>query len=479
MPKAIDTRFCMKKDFAVNVLFCVALLVLFCCAGANITIPGLTPEVDLEVAVQEFHAWFDANYKIKRQVKLTVAGDGMRLGVVATQDIPAESLYLSIPMNIIIYDDTIFRTPLVGPAIQRVLKRVSSLQRFQPQQLALNLFLTHERFVAQRKSFFHPYIQLIPSEHDVPEFYSNDDLALLKGTLIPSKVQSQRRRHREDYNALVAALRSEQSVFPLHTFSYENYAWAQGILNTRMIWWDGVPHLVPLLDMINCRQGPNPYRVHSTKRGMSNRADTLAPWAFHAGDQVFENYGQPNPTYFLWHGFAMEPNVHDCAQVSPGSSFWTKASQEHQRIAQRLQLVKSEFCVRPEASKWEDFLILARVVVMTESDATRLNAPPRNLVSRVNEGKALTLVKKSIEATLATMISEQEIEDIVSPKPSDDDTNGTVPFRKRMIQIFLKTQRKLLVTTAAAIETRIAPLRRKKGSESPKSKTALSDNGEL
>ena len=30
-----------------------------------------------------------------------------------------------------------------------------------------------------------------------------------------------------------------------------------GILGSRMIWWEGQPHLVPLLDMVNCAQLPS------------------------------------------------------------------------------------------------------------------------------------------------------------------------------------------------------------------------------
>ncbi|CUF24878.1 membrane-associated protein, putative [Bodo saltans] len=428
----------------------------------------LDENFDLHEAVRVFDEWFDAHYKLKRSVKLAVAGEGMRLGVVATQRIAADSLYLSIPLNIIIYDNTIFSTNGIGVALQKVLKLVPS--SFQKQQLALNLFLTHQRFVAGNRSFFHPYIQLLPSEHDVPEFYNDDDLALLKGTQIPSKARAERSRHRKEYEALVTVLRNFANVFPLHTFSYENYVWAQGILNTRMIWWDGVPHLVPLLDMINCRQGPKGHRVHSTKRGASNRADTYAPWEFQSGDQVFENYGQPNPTYFLWHGFAMEPNMHDCAQVVPSPvSFWSKATRVHQEAVQRLQLSRPEFCVRPDASKLEEFLTLARVVSMSENDAKLLKAPPTKFVSRVNEGKALTLVKKSVEAHLNAMKNESDIMAITDSLET--------PFRRKMIQLFLRGQRAILSETVDALEKRIAPLRRKKPQSSiePSSESGNSD----
>jgi len=33
---------------------------------------------------------------------------------------------------------------------------------------------------------------------------------------------------------------------------------------------------------------------------------------FVKGEQVFENYGQPNHVYFLYHGFSIRNNSHDC-----------------------------------------------------------------------------------------------------------------------------------------------------------------------
>lgn len=423
----------------------------------NNPVPALIPDVvNLTEAVEQFHNWFDAGYGQRRKVGLVIAGSGMRLGVVALERIPAESLYLSIPLKLCIYDDTVFKTPVVGPSIQRIIRRSSS--RFQPQQLALNLFLIHQRFLAQERSFFASYIRLIPDSHDVPEFYTDAELGLLSGTLIPSKAKAQRIRHREEYAALRELILSEANVFPLHTFTFDNYVWAQGILNTRMIWWDGVPHLVPMLDMINCRQGTNPHRVHSTKRGVSGRADTLAPWTFEAGDQIFENYGQPNPTYFLYHGFTMDPNIHDCVQISTLASGRIGAAQK--AAASRFQLTRQEYCITDEFAKWRELLSLARIFVMSDAEVKKLKTPPVEFVSRVNEGKALTLLKKTLNQTLHDIPSEDRFS-LIYPD------QNTMTFRSQMLRSFVRTQRAILERTISAIEKRIAPLRRSKANVAP------------
>ncbi len=33
------------------------------------------------------------------------------------------------------------------------------------------------------------------------------------------------------------------------------------------------------------------------------------------GEQLFENYGQPNHIYFMYHGFVLPDNSHDCAHL--------------------------------------------------------------------------------------------------------------------------------------------------------------------
>ena len=54
--------------------------------------------------------------------------------------------------------------------------------------------------------------------------------------------------------------------------------------------------------------------VHKTTLDESNNAITRAAKAFKKGEQIFENYGQPNHIYFMYHGFTLgENNTHDCA----------------------------------------------------------------------------------------------------------------------------------------------------------------------
>jgi len=140
----------------------------------------------------------------------------------------------------------------------------------------------------------------------------------------------------------------------------EDYGWALDVVESRAIWWVDSngrqqPHLVPLLDMINHAEGVGSSadrgaarftttttattvtllragtdsdasdsdrklvndmilaRPHQTKLDASGTfADTAAARPYAEGEQVFENYAQPNHQFFRYHGFSVVNNTQDC-----------------------------------------------------------------------------------------------------------------------------------------------------------------------
>ena len=86
---------------------------------------------------------------------------------------------------------------------------------------------------------------------------------------------------------------------------------------------------------MNCRQGKAGAPVHATREQRdsdgSRWAVTLSPSGLFPGEQVFEDYGQPNHIYFMYHGFSLgsgsdsdsdsdsnsefSGNRHDCARL--------------------------------------------------------------------------------------------------------------------------------------------------------------------
>eukprot|EP01064_Diplonema_japonicum_P029434 TRINITY_DN4771_c1_g1_i1.p1 TRINITY_DN4771_c1_g1~~TRINITY_DN4771_c1_g1_i1.p1 ORF type:complete len:408 (+),score=76.16 TRINITY_DN4771_c1_g1_i1:73-1296(+) len=251
-----------------------------------------------------FNAWFKENYeKDGEKLKLEVRGaqeTGGAWGVYATQKIREGELYLKIPKKLLL---SVQNMKEMDPGLYKATANVQESTR-------LIIFLLSEKFVKGKNSFYHPYINTIPTVMDTPHFYSKSEFSELKGTDIEDKTIEDTRQWRNTFRTL----KRKDFFLPIDV-TWEMFEWAQSIYNTRSIWVGGRPNFVPFLDMVNCKEGPDPNKIHTTK-DMSGFANTYAAWSFSSGEQVFENYGQRNYIYFLHHGFALEENSQDCVDVS-------------------------------------------------------------------------------------------------------------------------------------------------------------------
>lgn len=281
-------------------------------------------EQSLACAVAVFNAWLSGQDLPIAKLKAQVV-PGMRIGAVATENIAPEELYLSVPLRIIMDSHSARRSsPLLNSGIFQKASRLREADFF-----VLLFHLMYEYEVLGDKSFYWPYLRLLPQLWEIkpPCEYDESEMKLLEGSDVHSSIM----RYRNEVQRHWRIVRGEgdngfgDEVAKLFNnkvngsggLSEETFRWAHYVLNSRSIWWNGMRHLVPLLDLINCKEGPeNPERVHATRLDDAGKnADTLAPWAFKKGEQVFENYGQPNHIYFQYHGFVIDENTHDCVSV--------------------------------------------------------------------------------------------------------------------------------------------------------------------
>jgi histone-lysine N-methyltransferase SETD3 len=328
--------------------------------------PSADVDAQLEFEIQEFNVWFQeaistaagtsSDSKALSHVVAAVI-PGYRIGTIASQDILAEDIYLGVPGSIIMDADKaasdftenaevsingdIGVNP--GPFNKGVGELIASLQVKYKKRDAFHellFYLLSETFLKREQSKYYPYIRLLPSPQqlDNPLLWDSETV---QSRLKPSKSMV---RSILDYHEKVAStyafLRNISDIVEFFVsgranksnssdiFTFENYRWANAILDSRSIWWQGQRHLVPMLDFVNCKEGPeNPSRVHSTTTASTGRgsdvAITKAPWAFKRGEQVFENYGQPNHIYYMYHGFVLQNvpdkgiigNSHDCLHM--------------------------------------------------------------------------------------------------------------------------------------------------------------------
>eukprot|EP00945_MAST-04E_sp_MAST-4E-sp1_P002179 g2179.t1 len=279
----------------------------------------LTPEEEFasdEKKAKEFNDWFAKFNAPVNKIK-AAAVPGMRIGTITTEHVKAEEVYLGVPVESIMDSSSARQCDHLGPMFSELLAKHPRGDAFHE----LLIHLVYERFVRKEKSFWWPYLNVIPSlpeMHAPAVAWTDYELDQLTGSLVLPHVKAYKDKIRRKYKGVKKHLFSKYSEYlPPNVYSYDNYRWAHAILDSRRIWWNGEGHLTPMLDLINCMEGPDPSRVHSTRLdGRGRNAITKAPWEFKKGEQLFEPYGQANHIYLMYHGFLLDLNSHDCVQVS-------------------------------------------------------------------------------------------------------------------------------------------------------------------
>jgi Rubisco LSMT substrate-binding/SET domain len=343
------------------------------------------PEVkqDLQTRVDAFNEWVQTSVNCTvNKLRVAIVDGAFRTGAIATETIEAEEPYLGIPTAAVINTDSAYAHSVLQPVLER-LKAELHASLWQDHSDPLQLQLIYERFVARQQSFFWPYLALLPEldEYSNPLMYTDAEIELLRGSDMYTSAQRYRGTTLAMWNskwaqysiegaaeltAAGAVSRGVDLTSPWFV-TYERFMWATAVMDTRCIWWSGQRHIVPLLDTINCAQGPEGSRVHATKVVTPDATEpskqvsvTTAAWTFQAGEQVFEDYGQPNHVYFLYHGFMIPGNKHDCVLVSmrPGPETTRETTIKLRRVFSR----NPDLCVPPTSRVPMEFIGWVRLL---------------------------------------------------------------------------------------------------------------------
>ncbi len=106
---------------------------------------------------------------------------------------------------------------------------------------------------------------------------------------------------------------------------------------------------MPLLDLVNCAELKDEHgktaSAHTTIF-IENLAITQATSSFKEGEQLFENYAQPNYIYFMYHGFLLEENSHDCAFLRRGLPQSLDKGTSERLAMNGLSSTAPTFCIR-------------------------------------------------------------------------------------------------------------------------------------
>jgi len=253
------------------------------------------------------------------KVKVAPVPD-MRMGAVATMPISMGDIYIKMPSEALLDDQYLEMSPL-----RRIIEKVNSLlikddEKTLDQYERLRLLLLTEARKEERSAFA-PYLNALPEDFSgSPITWGYAALHMFDFSRAGAYAARRRRiiiDHFRRFKKYVISVDPEG----FNWVSFDDFVWASLILFTRCIWWEGSCHLVPVLDMVNCSAGTddNQYKVHQTRFDQkSGTAVTRARGNFNKGEQVFENYGQPNVIYAFKHGFVLDNNPQDTVWVRVG-----------------------------------------------------------------------------------------------------------------------------------------------------------------
>eukprot|EP00578_Thalassiosira_sp_NH16_P002999 CAMPEP_0181140008 /NCGR_PEP_ID=MMETSP1071-20121207/35083_1 /TAXON_ID=35127 /ORGANISM="Thalassiosira sp., Strain NH16" /LENGTH=1022 /DNA_ID=CAMNT_0023226947 /DNA_START=76 /DNA_END=3144 /DNA_ORIENTATION=+ len=290
------------------------------------------------------------------KIEPKVVGNGMRFGAFATTDIELDSPYISLPANLAIDVSTAQADLDETSDLAALLRKYSDMNNPQHNDGfdVLVLFLLHERFILREQSRWWPYLDLLPSVDELsayhPIFFQEKEIdRYLAGSDVRRLILRYQQRATERHTALSSDLDANLVLGSNIILDKRKFFWATAILDSRSIWWKGKRHLAPLLDLVNADVSG---RAHKT--GIEDSDDmtwkaavTRASRHVQKGEQVFENYAQPNYLLFTYHGFILDNNPNDCALLD-GLSI--NRNDPGAKFAHQFQSTAPTFCIRDLSS---------------------------------------------------------------------------------------------------------------------------------
>lgn len=285
----------------------------------------------------------------------------MGRGLYATSDIASGDVLISVPLTDVVCLDTVERSDHAA-VFAAVSKGTDKLA----------LYLLSEKYKGELSRFF-SWFPLMPTVFESPPFFTDAELELLRGDPLFDKALGAKTEYRRAYehvrDHVIAkfpdAFGGENSA----CCTYEEYAWARHMIESRAWHLRGRQYLVPMADFFNHRPHPSQKRedyvpdvrgefFEKHHRVSSNRAELIADRPARAGDQIFETYGDnSNFIYFMYHGFIPDENPYECVEVQLPDLFPRKPSDSDRRrmidAVSALGLRSRDYCVKGAKSSFE------------------------------------------------------------------------------------------------------------------------------
>ncbi|KAG9294123.1 hypothetical protein G9A89_021482 [Geosiphon pyriformis] len=307
--------------------------------------------------MSNFQKWLVSNGAAMEKVFFDQDSNGLGGGF-AKEQINPDEVFATIPFNITLNREV-------------ALKNLPSLgaMNFSCRTL-LATFLINEKSRGS-KSFYYPYIDILPSHVPTPLWFDEHQMRWLKGTNLEKGVHSRKEMLIKEYQQIKRYLPENLSK---DIFTWEAYLWACDILSSR-----GFPGklvmsntcdqssevLLPLADSFNHRS-----RQKITLSIHNETLKLVAGEKILPGSQIWSNYGpKSNEELLLGYGFCLPNNPDDWVIVKVNFSH-DPQREIKLRILEQTNLLDLVHFIKPNFIPTK-LLSQLRILVMTSVEAAR------------------------------------------------------------------------------------------------------------
>ncbi|KAJ2851776.1 hypothetical protein IWW36_000921 [Coemansia brasiliensis] len=374
-----------------------------------------------------FAAWLEENGVQMDKLELRQSEKGN--GIYAKEALSKDEQYIQLPHHLII----------TSRVCRDALSTDSWTPKFEGTTL-LHVFLIHQRFVAEKSSFWHPFIDVLPTEFQTPLFFTGSELDLLKNTNIPSATEEQRASLQKTYQEALVDV--PESVVPRDVLTFENYVWAAMVVMTRTFTGQilaqkeesDIRIMLPFMDMLN-HDFQAKVEFNDTEKTL-NLATCID---ISQGDEVCYSYGpKSNDELLLGYGFIIPNNPYNRYTLRLNYTQDPLAI-EKQELLNRAGITLSEFHLQiGELPK--NLLSLVRVMCMNDADVF--------YAKQEDEDSAVTNLGLRLELGARFMLAlhlENKIALLQQEKPKEMSANArlALEYRQGIVDILQYAQSEL------------------------------------
>jgi hypothetical protein len=341
------------------------------------------------------------------------------------------------------------------------------------------MFLLTERAKGSSSSWA-PYIQSLPSSHDIPLFLSDRAASELKGTSLEHAAATQRQEVDDEWRVMapLAADALNQGGAGALRLSQQDFQWARATYWSRALALgqgeNGPEGLVPGLDFANhAPLGRSKARWQVDEQANSVK---LLGVPSKRNSEITISYGdKSNEELMFMYGFAIRDNPDDKLMVPPplpaDTSQWDASASKRMNLVQQAGEDARSFLPRRGAQTRqqardtvESVLPKLQAFVMDDRELSVARDKPEVLTEKVSDGErrfaTLTLLSSMLESKV------NELEGATGPAANDESllSSGTLDRRRSNCVVYRLGQKELAKSYLSAAKEMLREAQEQRGS---------------